>query len=308
MNTALRVSLLAVVVLLAGLSTEAGAQGPVTPADIQRLQDSLHDIDGNLARLREQDPQRAARLRERQDSLRDELVYLKVKSQKEGVSRDELADVRERIEDLRAEVYGEPRRDRDRDRDRERMPPARPEGTGGAYERPPQRPNRPDEVPTGTELDVRLQNALASDMSQVEDRFTTTTLVDLVMGDRVLVPAGSVIRGVVSSVHRASRTERTGRLTLAFDQLTVNGRAYPIRATVTEAIESSGIKGEAGKIGAGAGVGAIIGGILGGFKGALAGILVGGGGTVAATEGNDVRLASGTVLRIRFDSPVTIRR
>ena len=55
------------------------------------------------------------------------------------------------------------------------------------------------------------------------------------------------------------------------------GRAYPIRATVTQALESEGIKGEAGKIGAGAGVGAIIGAILGGAKGALAGILIGGG-------------------------------
>jgi len=58
------------------------------------------------------------------------------------------------------------------------------------------------------------------------------------------------------------------------------------------------VRGEAGKIGAGAGVGAIIGGILGGVKGALAGILIGGGGTVAATTGKDVELQPGTVLRM----------
>ena len=71
---------------------------------------------------------------------------------------------------------------------------------------------------------------------------------------------------------------------------------------MTEALESEGIRGEAGRIGAGAGVGAIIGGILGGLKGALAGILIGGGGTIAATEGKDVNLPSGTVLRVRLDS------
>ena len=60
------------------------------------------------------------------------------------------------------------------------------------------------------------------------------------------------------------------------------------------------------RIGTGAGVGAIIGGILGGFKGALAGILIGGGGTIAATEGKEVELPQGTVLRVRFDSPVHI--
>jgi hypothetical protein len=67
------------------------------------------------------------------------------------------------------------------------------------------------------------------------------------------------------------------------------------------------VRGEAARIGAGAGVGAIIGGILGGLKGALAGILIGGGGTIAATEGTDVDLAAGTVLRVRLDQPINVR-
>jgi hypothetical protein len=51
----------------------------------------------------------------------------------------------------------------------------------------------------------------------------------------------------------------------------------------------------------------IIGGILGGVKGALAGILIGGGGTIAATEGKDVELPAGTVLRVRLDSGLNLR-
>jgi hypothetical protein len=124
----------------------------------------------------------------------------------------------------------------------------------------------------------------------------------------VIVPAGSVMRGVVSSVKKAGRVERTGSLTVAFDRVTINGRSYPIRATVTQAIESEGVRGEAGKIGAGAGVGAVIGAILGGAKGALAGILIGGGGTIAATEGKDVDLPPGTVLRVRLDSGLNLDR
>jgi hypothetical protein len=54
-------------------------------------------------------------------------------------------------------------------------------------------------------------------------------------------------------------------------------------------------------------VGAIIGGILGGFRGALAGILIGGGGTIAATEGEELRLPQGTVLRVRIESAVRIQ-
>ena len=83
-------------------------------------------------------------------------------------------------------------------------------------------------------------------------------------------------------------------MTVAFDQITINGRNYPMRGTVTQALESEGIKGEAGKIGAGAGIGAIIGGIIGGPKGAMLGVLIGGGGTIAATEGKDVEVPAGT--------------
>ena len=101
--------------------------------------------------------------------------------------------------------------------------------------------------------------------------------------------------------------ERKGSLTVSFDQVTVRGRDYPIRGTVTQAIESEGIKGEIGKIGTGGAVGAIIGGILGGVKGAMIGVLIGGGGTIAATEGKDVTLPPGTILRVRLDTPPNIR-
>jgi hypothetical protein len=43
------------------------------------------------------------------------------------------------------------------------------------------------------------------------------------------------------------------------------------------------------------------------MKGALAGILIGGGGVVAATEGQDVNLPAETVLRIRLDSAISVR-
>ena len=162
-------------------------------------------------------------------------------------------------------------------------------------------------IPSGQEIDVRLESELSSATAQIEQRFEAVTVADLFQGDKVLIPAGSTVRGVISSVTNTTRTQRKGSLTVAFDQITVNGRDYPMRGTVTQALESEGIKGEAGKIGAGAGVGAMIGGILGGVKGALLGVLIGGGGTVAATEGKDVTLPAGTILRVRLDTPPAVR-
>jgi hypothetical protein len=111
----------------------------------------------------------------------------------------------------------------------------------------------------------------------------------------------------VSSVEPAGRIDRSGRLTLAFDQIEINGREYPIRAMATQVFESKGIRDEVGTVGAGAGVGAIVGGIIGGLRGALLGAIVGGGGVIAATEGKDVELPAGTIVRIRLDTPMEVR-
>ncbi len=157
-------------------------------------------------------------------------------------------------------------------------------------------------IPVGQELDVRLQSPLSSETSTVEQRFEATTVVDLMQNGRVLVPAGSIVRGVVSGVHRPGRIERTGSLTLSFDQIVVRGREIPMRAMATELFQSGGIREEAGTIGAG--IGGIVGGILGGVQGAVIGAVIGAGGVIAATEGKDVHLQAGSIIRIRFDTPV----
>jgi hypothetical protein len=162
-------------------------------------------------------------------------------------------------------------------------------------------------IPVGQELDVRLQTTLNSGSATAEQRFEATTAVDLMQGDAVLVPAGSTVRGVVSRVEPAGKIDRSGSLTLAFDELMVNGRKYPIRGMATQVFESRGIRDEAAKVGTAGAVGAIVGGIIGGLQGALIGAAVGTGGVIAATEGKNVELPAGTIVRIRLDQPVQIR-
>lgn len=162
-------------------------------------------------------------------------------------------------------------------------------------------------IPVGQEMDVRLQTSLSSETSTVEQRFEATTVVDLTQDGRVLVPAGSTVRGVVSGVKRPGRVDREGSLTLSFDRMVVNGREYAIRGMATQVFESGGIREEAGTAGAGAGVGAVVGGLLGGVKGAVLGAVIGAGGAIAATEGKDIHLAAGSIIRIRLDQAVNVR-
>jgi hypothetical protein len=312
-------------ILAVALPAAAQTSSYVTNSDIERLQDSVYQAGTDVSQLRGRDATRATQLQAELDELREEVIYLKVKLRKEGnLARTEYSDVRDRIENLRSQArgdatgaYSSPSSSATTTRQTGTAATGSSAGTtsstpatGSTTTRGTTRSTTSSgtavEVPSGTEMDVRLSNSLNSGTAQVEDRFEATTLVDLTIDGRTAVPAGSVMRGVVTAVEPATRTNRTARMTISFDQLTINGRAYPVRATVTQAIQGEGIKGEAGRVGVGAGVGAILGGILGGFKGALAGILIGGGGTIAATEGKEIELPQGTVLRLRFDSPLQV--
>jgi len=276
--------------LMVVLTVPAAAQrGAVNDAaEVQRLQDSAYLVERDLTALSQRDARRGEQLQGRLEELREEIVYLKVKQRKEGsVQRREYSDVRDRLEVLRAEARTPTRSTASRSM------------TNTAAPAPTFL-----EVPVGTEMDVRLTNNLDSGTAMVEDRFEGTTIEDLRVDGRVAIPSGSVVRGVVTAVDQATRTNRTARMTLSFDQVTVNGQAHPIRGTLTEAIEGSGIKGEVGRLGVGAGAGAAIGGLLGGVKGALMGVAIGGAGTLAATEGKEVKVPQGSVLRVRLDSPV----
>lgn len=239
--------------------------------------------------------------RQEMTEIRDELGYLRVKQRRgEPVTRTDRQRLSDRIDSYMTRAGGRNSSadyNRDRGRNRNGRYDQR-NGTIGSVGR--------IEIPSGTEVDVRLVTPLTSDTAQPEDRVEATTLIDLYSGNQVIVPAGSTMTGWVTSVDRASRTDRKGSLTLEFNRIMVNGRTYDAKAYVTQALESGGIKDEAGRIGAGSAVGAIIGGILGGAKGAIAGILIGGGGVIAATEGKDVHLPEGTVLRVRFDNAVPL--
>jgi hypothetical protein len=310
-----RIALAAIVSAALGAPAVAQQNSQVSQADIQRLQDSATQAAAEVQQLRSRDTARASQLQTQLDDVRDEVTYLKVKLRKEGsLQRSEYASVRDRLDDLRSQATANnaaastPATSSASGGNRATTAPAATaQPTAAAGRGAAQSATGGVEVPSGTELDVRLTNALNSGTVQVEDRFEGTTLVDLSVNGRTVIPSGSVMRGVVTAVDPASRTNRTAKMTVSFDQVTVNGRAYPIRGTVTQAIEGEGIKGETGRIAAGAGVGAILGGILGGFKGAILGTVIGGGGTIAATEGKQVELPQGSVLRVRLDSPVTIQ-
>jgi hypothetical protein len=272
--------------MLAWASASFG-QVPVGTADISRLEATATEIDAQIKSIEKTDPTLAAEAGKTLLDLKDDVAYLRVKLRREGaVTRAEYGDVRDKLETLRVRVQGR-------------------QGVTAQPTIPGDPMDKMYTLAVGTEMDVRLQTSLSSATAKTEQRFEATTVLDVTQAGVVVIPAGSVARGFVSSVRPAGRIDRTGSLTLSFDQLVVGQRSTRLRASVVKALDASSSN-DVTRIGAGAAVGAVIGGLLGGGKGALLGVLVGGGGTLASTEGSDVDLPAGTMLRIRVDQPVEV--
>ena len=263
------------------------AQQLVTSADLTRLETTATEIETQATALAKADPTLAAEVRASLKDVSEEISYLKVKLRKEGrVTNEEFTALRDRLETLRIKSRG---------------------AAGKVTGTPVAGAEKPIAVvvPVGTEIDMRLQSPLNSGTAKPEQRFEGTSLVDVYLSGNVVIPAGSIIRGFVSSVRPASRLERKGSLTLSFDEIRINERSYRLRASVVKALDAK-MANDITTIGAGAVVGGIVGGIIGGGKGAVVGVLVGGGGTMAATDGTEVDLPLGTVLRIRVDQPIEV--
>jgi hypothetical protein len=274
--------------LLACLSASLPAVGQfrdeARPRDLQRLQQDLANLDEDLQGLEEGDG-RSEEFRRRAEDIREEVIYLKVKMRRQqsagregtGVLYDEVVDVQRSIRDLRADLE---------------------RAFGGAH-------GREARLPAGTEILVRLEEGLSSKTARVEDRFEASVFHPVRADGWVAIPAGMAVRGTVKYVEAARRPSKEGRLELAFNTLYLDRERVDFRGHVV-GLGDSGDSKKVGKAGVGATLGGILGAILGGGKGAVIGGVLGGGGAVVGTKGDDVDLPAGAILTVVLDRPLVI--
>jgi hypothetical protein len=269
-------------ILLGVMSIAAHAQA-ARGRDLRSLQTELTRLDEALDALPAENPRRAEFERRAQD-LRDDVTWLEgqMRQRREDPSRGDGATV-EKVQQVQQSAAAL-RRDIDATLDRAAQPDA----------------GRDAEIPAGTEFEVSLDQPLSSRTARIEDRAEATTLDPIMVAGREVVPAGTPVSGIVTDVQTAERVQKDGRLTLDFRSLDMEGAATSIRTTVVSVSEQHSGGSSAKKGGLGALLGGVIGGVIGGKEGVLLGAVVGGGGTLAATKGENVELPEGTVLRLRF--------
>ena len=158
---------------------------------------------------------------------------------------------------------------------------------------------------------------ISSRSAKPGDAFTARVVADVQdAAGRVAIPAGSLVSGTITDVKSAPNPSSPGTLTLAVNSVAVNGRSYPINASIDSlATERHGRPisgGDAVKVGVGAAAGAIIGQVIGkNPKGTIIGAVVGaaaGGAYAAATKDGDISLPAGTHILVTLSQRLNIVR
>jgi hypothetical protein len=154
-----------------------------------------------------------------------------------------------------------------------------------------QGPASPNELPEGTDIRVRISDALSTTETTAGSPFHGRIIADVLNGGSVIIPAGSTLRGRVVQVSQGHHLGSPATLRLRPDIVILpDGTAYHLSAEVVRS-EAEGTRtgGEGGieptshavkktvEYGVGVGTGALVGGELAGPPGALAGSLVGAG-------------------------------
>jgi hypothetical protein len=148
-----------------------------------------------------------------------------------------------------------------------------------------------NELPEGTEIHVRLGDALSTSDTAVGTPFHGQIMFNVLKGGSVIIPAGSTLRGRVVHVSQGHHFGPAATLRLRPDIVILpDGTAYHLHAQVysseaegTKTGSEGGIKPtthalkKTAEYGVGVGTGAMVGAELGGPAGALAGSVVGAG-------------------------------
>jgi hypothetical protein len=166
-------------------------------------------------------------------------------------------------------------------------------------------------VDAGTTIKVTFDAAVSTKDKVAGDTFTGQLAEAVVVGDRVVFPAGATVNGHVVEAVRPGKSSGRGKMVLAYDSIVANGRTYAINSTGAPIEGKSGTKGDVAKVAGGAAAGAILGKVIGGSgSDAAKGAVIGGAAGTAAsllTRGPDPEVKAGQTVSVSLDQSVTVK-
>ena len=169
------------------------------------------------------------------------------------------------------------------------------------------------EVPAGSEVSVRTNEAIDSGTAAEGQRFDVQVTRDVRdAGGEIVIPRGANAYVVIKSASKGGRFRGASDLVLDLQSVVIQGRPYSIDAVDVKQEGKSGVganKRTATYTGGGAAIGAIIGAIAGGGKGAAIGAGAGAGAgalTQVLTKGGAIKVPPESVLTFALDKPLRV--
>jgi hypothetical protein len=165
-------------------------------------------------------------------------------------------------------------------------------------------------VPAGTELQVKLDQSIATDRTTSGDPFQASVAEPVLIDGKTVIPKNALVKGQIVSVRESGRLAGVARLRLELKSVEVNGTEYEIRTSDYARRGGNHKKRTWAIIGGGAGGGALIGAIAAGGKGALIGGPIGAGAGIAAatlTGKKDFVMPAETLLTFELVDPVSVQ-
>ena len=180
-------------------------------------------------------------------------------------------------------------------------------------------------IPAGTKVPLTLTQGVTSKTAKEGDPVYAQTAFPITQNNRIVIPAGSYVQGVVRRVVRPGRVKGRAELQMSFTSMIFpNGYTVLLPATVqgvpgSQDVDTKGsegtIQGQGSKgkdaatiaktAGAGAGIGAITGGGKGAGIGAAAGSALGIA-TVLLTRGPEIQLNPGSSVEMILERDLTL--
>jgi type IV secretion system protein VirB10 len=183
-------------------------------------------------------------------------------------------------------------------------------------------------VPSHTVIPLTLKNAINSRTAFVGQAIYCETIYPITVGNRIIIPVGSYVKGSVTEVIKPGRVKGRAQVGVRFESITLpSGMTRTMRATLASysgsgeedfkrdegRIEGKSTKGkDAGAVATTATQGTIIGGLatrsgkgagIGALSGGVAGLIM-----VLATRGDHVVLPPGTNFELELSSPLNFER
>jgi hypothetical protein len=91
-----------------------------------------------------------------------------------------------------------------------------------------------ERIPAGTSFKLRLETPVNSYNTTIGDTFRAVLLEDVRIGTKVVIPAGTLVRGRAGEVKKNSYLSRGGILNLTFDHVVTSmGKQLPLTVKVT---------------------------------------------------------------------------